>query len=204
MSENGLQMAPDGSGEGNTNSSPACRISASKQWIFTWNNYDGSKIDEFCNLLNSKGKYIFGIEVAPSTGTPHLQGYVNFNKKQRPIECFGDFSNKISWRKMSKDATEKDNLTYCSKDGNYRTNMVIKKPVIDPLAGKEYYPWQQQIVNLVDGCIQERKIHWFWESIGKRGKSSFTKHLCMTKEGCLMVTGKAADVKLLYHLLVQQ
>jgi len=185
------QMAP---GEGNTISPPTLRVSASKQWCFTWNNY-GSDVSQFEEILKTRGKYVFGYEIGKS-GTPHLQGYVEFNSKLRPLEC-KEFSKTIHWEKKSIHSTRDQCIAYCCKDGVYRTNMKIKKPLIDPLLGKTYYPWQQQIVNLVDGPVQKRKVHWFWENRGGVGKSDFTKHLCMTKEGCLMVTGKSTDVKYL-------
>lgn len=186
-------MAPNGSGEGNTKSSPACRVSSSKLWCFTWNNYNGSDVSIFEEYLKSKSKYVFGYEVGEK-GTPHLQGYVEFKEKTRPLEC-KEFPKQIHWEKKSIHSTKSECIAYCCKDGNYKTNMIMREPLIDPLEGKEYYPWQQQIVNLVDGPILKRKVHWYWESTGNTGKSDFTKHLCIKKEGCLMVTGKSNDVK---------
>lgn len=51
-------------------------MSRSRSFVFTWNNYDDLSL---LVLAAVDCKYlIYGKEVAPSTGTPHLQGYVVF------------------------------------------------------------------------------------------------------------------------------
>jgi len=56
-------------------------MARSRAWCFTWNNYN----EESENLLASlECQYlVYGREVAPETGTPHLQGYVHFGKIMR-------------------------------------------------------------------------------------------------------------------------
>jgi len=52
-----------------------------KNFVFTLNNYTGVDIDQ---LLCFNCKYmLFAKEVAPTTGTPHLQGYVELSKRTR-------------------------------------------------------------------------------------------------------------------------
>lgn len=54
-------------------------------WIFTLNNYSDEDFLHFDNLY-SQGHFkylIYGREVCPSTGTPHLQGFIQLSKKQR-------------------------------------------------------------------------------------------------------------------------
>jgi len=119
------EKAPNGSGEGNTSISPACRISASKQWCFTWNNYNGSDVSNFEEILKKAGSYVFGYEIGES-GTPHLQGYVEFNKKLRPLEC-KEFPKQIHWEKKSIHSTRTQCIDYCCKDGTYSTNMQMRK-----------------------------------------------------------------------------
>lgn len=46
------------------------------RYVFTWNNYPEDKCDEILKRSKYKFTYcIYGREVAPTTGTPHLQGY---------------------------------------------------------------------------------------------------------------------------------
>lgn len=51
-----------------------------KRWVFTWNNYPGIWKDTL-NLLfvNFDAEYMIAEEeIAPSTGTKHIQGYIRF------------------------------------------------------------------------------------------------------------------------------
>ena len=59
---------------------PAPRSQQSKRWCFTINNWT----PEDLVLVSSWGKYaVVGKEIAPGTGTPHLQGYVVFATNHR-------------------------------------------------------------------------------------------------------------------------
>lgn len=84
-----------------------------RRWCFTWNNYEEHHILPSELTLPDKGRFmIWQHERAPSTGTLHIQGYVEFNSPVRythltkkwpgaHIECAkGD---------------AKDNIAYCSK-----------------------------------------------------------------------------------------
>lgn len=52
-----------------------------RNWVFTLNNYTE---EECADLLSKDVRYIcFGKELAPTTGTPHLQGYVQLRRKSR-------------------------------------------------------------------------------------------------------------------------
>lgn len=52
-----------------------------KNWVFTFNNYtiqDEEKVKDMDVQF-----MIFGHEIAPTTGTKHLQGYFQFKTKKR-------------------------------------------------------------------------------------------------------------------------
>lgn len=49
-------------------------------WTFTLNNYSDKDIK---NIKEVKGNYLFQEEVAPSTGTPHLQGFLEYKNPVR-------------------------------------------------------------------------------------------------------------------------
>lgn len=54
----------------------------SRNWVFTYNNYD----DDVCSKLEGwtdPSWIVFGREIAPTTGTPHLQGAFIFKNAQR-------------------------------------------------------------------------------------------------------------------------
>jgi hypothetical protein len=118
--------------KGNT----SIRISASKNWAFTLNNYTENDIIDILKTLGDKdngsknpivlGNYIFQEEIGDIEGTPHLQGAISFFKKCRPFELFSN--KKIHWEKCK--AGWHKNVAYCSKfngDGRSWSRGVPKK-----------------------------------------------------------------------------
>lgn len=108
-------------GVGNTKT-PKVQISPAKWWVFTLNNYTKEDIEKIKNLSSSiVPKIRFQSEVG-ELGTPHLQGFLGFDKKRRPkAKGLFDWNNSFHWEK--KKGSVKDALMYCyksdSKDGKY-------------------------------------------------------------------------------------
>lgn len=75
-----------------------------------------------------------------------------------------------------------------------------KPKVLDPLEGREYYAWQQDIITKIAGKPADRQIHWYWEHVGNVGKSAFTKHLVLTKDALVLGEGTSKD---LYHAIAE-
>lgn len=181
-------MAPTGSeGEGNTK--PLPRITASKNWCFTLNNYTDEMLALLAPILELN-KYIYGFEVGEQ-GTPHLQGYVEFTDKKRPSEYIK--IKQIHWTKSK--GTRDENITYCSKDGNYKTNFIVKRPLKKLICEDEskQYKWQKDILKIISEEPDDRTIHWFWESDGCAGKTTFAKFLTRKYEA-VPLEGKKNDI----------
>nr|QXP07823.1 MAG: replication associated protein [Arizlama virus] len=68
----------------------------SRNWCFTWNNYPDNHRG-LLNSLNNIEYLVFGYEVAPKTGTPHLQGFIHFKNEQ----TFGNFTKSGTFHKAS-------------------------------------------------------------------------------------------------------
>lgn len=87
-----------------------------RAYFITWNNYTGESVDVCRRTLKDVEYGCFGLEVAPTTGTPHIQGYFRFK-------------NPISWDKFRKKflgasifvarGDDFQNRVYCSKEGNF-------------------------------------------------------------------------------------
>jgi len=84
-----------------------------RRYVFTWNNYDQASEDYLATLPCRF--IIYGKEIAPETGTPHLQGFVCFNnaKTERAARgilrgCHVDVAR----------STVAANIAYCSKSGD--------------------------------------------------------------------------------------
>lgn len=179
-------------GEGNTISSPCKKqISPAIRWCFTYNNYLEDTKDLLVPLFQQYcKKVIVGTEVGDS-GTPHLQGYLEFKKKARPLSIFK--LDCIHWEKAKGDANS--NFEYCTKDGNLYFSLGFPKPIVkvkyDMLRSS-----QKEIVDLFkedEDPLFGRHVYWFWESEGNWGKSITCKYMidCM---GAIVVQGKNNDI----------
>lgn len=65
---------------GKKNNGPRAR-----NWVFTLNNYTTDDVHRLRDLIDDpRVKYLcWGYEIAPSTGTKHLQGFISFNQQLR-------------------------------------------------------------------------------------------------------------------------
>ncbi len=182
-------------GEGNTKPLPVKRkkqVNPSKRWCFTLNNWTEDQLsaivrecDTYCAVA------VIGSEVGES-GTPHLQGYVEFKVKQRPLSKMKGALG-AHWE-VSK-GSRMDNYEYCTKDEDVKYLKGIEKPIpLKILKDEDLYPWQSAIVRLVKEEPDDRSIHWYWEAVGNVGKSALVKKLC-AEYGAVICSGKSADIK---------
>jgi len=88
-------------------------------YCFTWNNYTEDGITALKGWLTEQVKYAcFQKETAPTTGTQHLQGYVNLKKKatMKTIQKrLGEIGVQLTL--INANGTAIQNRTYCSKEG---------------------------------------------------------------------------------------
>ena len=54
-----------------------------RNWVFTLNNYTEDDIQRLANPYEQVKYIAYGKEIAPNTGTPHLQGYMCLWEPQR-------------------------------------------------------------------------------------------------------------------------
>jgi len=88
-----------------------------RAWCFTLNNYTKTDEDHIQGTLASFARYIvYGRELAPETGTPHLQGYIYFhNQRQRKA-----VARLLPRARLDvANGSAKQNQTYCTKEGDY-------------------------------------------------------------------------------------
>lgn len=85
-----------------------------RNWTFTKNNYTRDELHRLRELIDDGAvKYIcWGYEVAPTTGTKHLQGYVSFHKQIRGKQVL---KYKLGHIQVAK-GSPAQNKTYCSKE----------------------------------------------------------------------------------------
>lgn len=169
----------------------------SRNYCFTWNNYEKSDIDRlimFC--VAQKSEYVFQEEKGETCQTRHLQGLICFPHQV----SFEVIKSELPKCHLEKCKSKSASVKYCSKlesrIGEVFTNMKIRieKKIKDPIEDFEFKPWEHEIEEIILTKPNDRKIYWYWSSNGNIGKSAFAKHLCL-KHGALCVSGKANDIK---------
>lgn len=194
-------------GEGNANSSPSegsdderqpkmakkkdTRPAGAERWLFTWPNYPEDWVEQLEPVFEGC-KWIGGYEIAPTTGTPHIQGYVEFPLRVRPIGYKGA-PKEIHWGDKNGKPCKMPRYKcteYCTKEKRgYEGN--LKPPRACPVI--ELYGWQLRAKEQFESEPAKRPIFWWWSVSGCRGKSDFARWL--VQNGALICAGKAADMK---------
>lgn len=107
------------------------QISPSNSWCFTLNNYTEDDLKFLSSKFSEESEkyfFIYGKEVAPTSGTPHLQGYIKSKRKDkngkpqkwRPFTEFAAIK-RAHWSRAK--GTMQQNYIYCSKEGDFKTNI---------------------------------------------------------------------------------
>lgn len=178
------------------------QISPAKLWAFTLHNWKSSDLDEIIEKFKEiKAKYIIGREMGDSEESPHLQGYVEFEKKLRPFSLH--LNQEIHWGKAglkvkSKNPLEirKHNIKYCSKEDEEPFSSPEFNIPKDPMRGLKPNAFQQEVLDIVKKQPDNRTIYWYWDKKGNIGKTTLVKSLCMKyPEECILTGGKANDAK---------
>lgn len=186
------KVVPTCSNEGGntiTPSSPKPKINPAVRWSFTLNNYTDDEFSSICSIVESKCRFaIIGKEVS-STNTPHLQGYIEFHKKSRPLSVFRN--KRIHFEKSKGDKFS--NIEYCSKEDKkpYRFPAEYKVPITQD----DFYNWENFVYDILSKQPNDRDILWLWEEDGCAGKTTFAKWLFQNLDNVVVLSGKASDMK---------
>ncbi len=173
---------------GNTITKSSKQISPAIRWCFTLNNYTEQESSSLVLTIRDRCKKAIVAKEVGASGTPHLQGYIEFKTKSRPKSVF--MFNRIHFEKAKGNAQQ--NYDYCSKDNDIILLIGFPKPVnlISP-----DYAWEQEILSIITSMKgpDERKIYWYWGE-GNVGKTSFCKYL-IVRHKAIVIGGKGADMR---------
>jgi len=179
-------------GEGNTETPPTSKKQSIRKtfYAFTLFNYDENEIEAQLNrqLVKLSKKYIYGRELCPDTQRKHLQGFIHLKKPMRITELKLPGNPHLEACIGSREQNE----TYCAKD-----NDVVRYGYPRPLIViTDLRPWQQQIVDdiVLQPIPDPRKVYWYWETVGKVGKSDFAKYLVLKHNALFCDGGKKSDL----------
>lgn len=172
--------------------SPTKKISQGKSWCFTKNNYEKKDIKGLIEIFEMKNmEYIFSEEMG--SGTPHLQGWVLGIKRFRPSELkFSEFKwDQLHWEKAKGNLQQ--NIEYIKKEkGKLYTNLKLPKRKWLEI---DLYDWQIDLLKILRGDPDDRKIYWIWEAAGNTGKTTFQKYVFSKMKDVVVLGGKADDMK---------
>jgi len=187
-------IVPDSSvGEGNTSLPPAPKQpSPAIGWCFTLNNYTPEEEEKIqSSILSLCRMGFYNREIGGMKNIPHLQGYIEFKVKGRPINVFG--IPRIHWEKAK--GNKDENFMYCSKDCQENQDMTFTHGKVTKTklrVIKDLRPWQRSCVDEIDleFCKQDdRSINWVIDKQGEAGKTSFCKYMTTVEKQLLIVTG---------------
>lgn len=188
-----LENSSDSSNEGGNNKTPSSKqCSPAVAWCFTFNNYSEEIVPKFQQIIEKNCKIGFFNKEIGESNTPHLQGYIEFKTKKRPLNIF---PTGCHWEKAKgcKDA----NFKYCSKDAGEDCNMTFsfgykKKPEIRVI--KKLRPFQADIEKMLLGPVNDGKVIWIYDKVGQLGKTELLRYLYNKHKMPFSYGGKAADI----------
>lgn len=172
------------------------RCGASKRWCFTLNNYTEDEVEMLKNINpDIYVKLGFQSEVG-AEGTKHLQGFIEFVNRKRPLECLR-WTKRFHWEKMK--GTIAENVQYITKtsgggwDGNIRFIRGFDAPYKGPQIVLR--DWQKRIDDILKKKPDDRSIYWVWSEAGNVGKTTFAKWIFHNHNDVVVTGGKAEDMK---------
>lgn len=169
-------------------------VNPGKRWCFTCNNYTDSEIELLkCSDCSIVPKIMFQSEIGEETSTRHLQGWLEFATKKRPMSVFK--STKFHWEVMK--GSIKANIDYCGKTDTYTGEVRWSRGADFPYHGPQIqlWDWQKPIMGMLKQQPHDRAIYWIWSADGCMGKSTFAKYIFHHIPHTIVTGGKANDMK---------
>lgn len=122
----------------------------SKRWCFTFNNYTG--FDEECIKLWPTQYLVYGREVAPSTGTKHLQGFAIFTSNKR-LPAMKKMLATAHWE-IAK-GTSQQAADYCKKEGDFVETGVLPQTAGEAGGKAEKERWAAAVQSAKRGILDD-------------------------------------------------
>lgn len=192
-SSNSSNVAPVG--VGNTETPTARQGTCKTVWFITmnlsqsWNSSNSSNLNSWIKEHCKDATWQLERGAA---GNLHVQLTMRLKVKQRLTWLKRHFS-KIAHCEVSNNPEA--SYDYCCKtdsrvEGPYYYPEPVSDGVDDPLEGLQLYEWQQRIVDIITGPVDNRKVFWFWEPVGNVGKSDFCLHCILRHNAVVYDSGK--------------
>ncbi len=170
--------------------------------LYRWSITYFGNIEEQNNVakcLDTIGKdYVYQLEKCPSTGNPHYQIFVKLKKKQRSRELCKILNSMSLKGATVSPARDTEALTsYAMKNDTRLAGPWSNKPIYmgeDLITINQMYCWQKAILAHIGKKPDDRKIEWYYDPVGGKGKSSLSKYLYFHHDIITLTIGKASDI----------
>lgn len=167
----------------------------SRCWFFTWDNAEDIAWEQISNSFDDC-EYVVQKERGEG-GMVHFQGVIRF-----PNPRYGPGDDRFELCHWERCRNWRAAVKYCTKvntriDGPWSNipGLTWRRTVHDPLGGKELYDWQAEILRICETEPDDRKVYWYWDSVGCSGKTSLAKHICMKYRGsAIYLNGCSKDI----------
>lgn len=155
---------------------------AAKHWVFTWNSYPDNA-QTLLQELTTRGTKVlcFSSEIGES-GNKHIQGYIELYTKQRWSGL--GLPAGIHWEVArdhirARDYAIKKDHTFDSEANIFFTYGFRPSRTRDLqlITFDQMYPWQREIVKLLDMPLEKRHIYWYYDEVGCTGKTSIIRYM---------------------------
>nr|WAE43151.1 MAG: replication associated protein [Cressdnaviricota sp.] len=150
-------------------------------FFITWN----SPPDDWRSQLTQKTDEWHGQLEQGASGNIHVQACFRWKNARFDSEVRKLFVG----AHVEKCGDWKSAIVYCTKDD---TRVECRG---DTFRERHYVPlrWQAELLDILAGEVDDRKIYWVWSRTGGFGKTTFAKHLYLTGKA-EYVSGRATDV----------
>lgn len=98
--------------------SEAGQGSRAKRWVFTLNNWTNAELQSILDAGREHCEYLVVGRERAASGTPHLQGYLEWNAPCRFTTCKNRLGTDRVWLAVAKGSAA-ENRTYCTKEDDY-------------------------------------------------------------------------------------
>lgn len=191
-----------------------------RAWMLTINNPEESDIDSINKQYELDGTIdLIGQHEIGENDTEHIQLFINwknaktFNqvKKLFPrahIEPANDIiksakycmkentriTDKEPWIKIGTSKIDKA-INQVDTETQTQDPFLIAEDCVSPMENKTWYKWQLELINILEEEPDDRKIHWYFDPKGGKGKTTFCKHLILERNDTILCTGSTRDSK---------
>lgn len=174
------------------------------KFIMVHNNYSNEDIVQIGLFFEYYCSDFICAKEIGKTGTPHLQCAFITKKKMTykqimnitKIKChFETMKGKWfeAWKYCIKEYSNTNhNICFSSKE-----LPILKKdiPILEIKPLTNLYPWQKDIINIINTIPNDRTVYWIYDDTGNNGKTALTKHIYQEYNDVLIFSkGKANDI----------